>query len=113
MEAVPTAARILSPDSLRDWGEMGRKIAMADADGPNTPKCEGPEFLLLEKATDQVQDPPQCPRITRCSIVPCLDDKNDNAQSPVSRAHYGRSHYPTSLTNTESLTKITRPILWH
>nr|MDQ3322181.1 hypothetical protein [Acidobacteriota bacterium] len=32
VEAVPKAARILSADDLRAWGEMGRRIAMANAD---------------------------------------------------------------------------------
>ena len=32
VEAVPKAARILSAEDLRAWGEMGRRIAMGDAD---------------------------------------------------------------------------------
>lgn len=32
VEAVPQAAKILSADDLRDWAEMGRKVAMANAD---------------------------------------------------------------------------------
>ncbi len=32
VEAVPKAARILSADDLRAWGEMGRRISMANAD---------------------------------------------------------------------------------
>ena len=32
VEAVPKAAKILAVDDLRDWAEMGRKIAMANAD---------------------------------------------------------------------------------
>ena len=32
VEAVPKAAKILSADDLRDWAEMGRKVAMANAD---------------------------------------------------------------------------------
>ncbi|MGI8544677.1 MAG: nitric oxide reductase activation protein NorD [Aridibacter sp.] len=32
VEAVPKAAKILSADDLRDWAEMGRRMAMTDAD---------------------------------------------------------------------------------
>src|SRR4051812_40572513 len=32
VEAVPAAARILSADDLRSWGEMGRRLAMGSAD---------------------------------------------------------------------------------
>ncbi|MCW5960733.1 MAG: VWA domain-containing protein [Pyrinomonadaceae bacterium] len=32
VEAVPQAAKILSADDLRNWGELGRRIAMANAD---------------------------------------------------------------------------------
>ncbi|MEZ5426714.1 MAG: VWA domain-containing protein [Pyrinomonadaceae bacterium] len=32
VEAVPKAAKILSADDLRQWGEMGRRLAMANAD---------------------------------------------------------------------------------
>ncbi len=32
VEAVPKAAKILSADDLRDWAEMGRRVAMANAD---------------------------------------------------------------------------------
>lgn len=32
VEAVPAAARILSADDLRHWGEMGRKLAMGNAE---------------------------------------------------------------------------------
>ena len=32
VEAVPKAAKILAADDLRSWAEMGRKIAMANAD---------------------------------------------------------------------------------
>ena len=32
VEAVPKAAKILTEENLRDWGELGRKLAMADAD---------------------------------------------------------------------------------
>lgn len=32
VEAVPKAARILSPDDLRHWAEMGRRLAMGNAD---------------------------------------------------------------------------------
>jgi hypothetical protein len=32
VEAVPKAAKILSADDLRDWAEMGRRLAMANAD---------------------------------------------------------------------------------
>lgn len=32
VEAVPKASRLLSPDDLRAWGELGRKIAMVDAE---------------------------------------------------------------------------------
>src|SRR6476469_3026024 len=32
VEAVPEAARILSADDLRSWGEMGRRLAMGSAD---------------------------------------------------------------------------------
>lgn len=32
VEAVPNAAKILSEDDLRAWAELGRKVAMADAD---------------------------------------------------------------------------------
>lgn len=32
VEAVPKAAKILSAEDLRAWGEMGRRIAMGDAD---------------------------------------------------------------------------------
>ncbi len=32
VEAVPRAAKILSADDLRNWGEMGRRLAMGDAE---------------------------------------------------------------------------------
>ena len=32
VEAVPKAAKILSADDLRNWGEMGRRIAMGDVE---------------------------------------------------------------------------------
>ncbi|MET0752937.1 MAG: VWA domain-containing protein [Pyrinomonadaceae bacterium] len=32
VEAVPTAARVLSADDLRSWAEMGRRLAMGNAD---------------------------------------------------------------------------------
>src|SRR6476469_7778990 len=32
VEAVPAAAKILSADDLRSWGEMGRRLAMGSAD---------------------------------------------------------------------------------
>ncbi|MDH3528504.1 MAG: hypothetical protein OEQ28_02975, partial [Acidobacteriota bacterium] len=32
VEAVPIASKILTEENLRDWGELGRKLAMADAD---------------------------------------------------------------------------------
>ncbi|MFV0387282.1 MAG: nitric oxide reductase activation protein NorD [Pyrinomonadaceae bacterium] len=32
VEAVPKASKLLSAEDLRAWGELGRKIAMADAD---------------------------------------------------------------------------------
>src|SRR5688572_21144287 len=32
VEAVPRAARILSADDLRNWAEMGRRLAMGNAD---------------------------------------------------------------------------------
>ncbi len=32
VEAVPKASKILSADDIRDWAEMGRKVAMANAD---------------------------------------------------------------------------------
>ena len=32
VEAVPKAARILSADDLRNWGELGRRLAMGNAD---------------------------------------------------------------------------------
>ena len=31
VEAVPKAAKILSPDDIRNWAEMGRRLAMGDA----------------------------------------------------------------------------------
>ena len=32
LRAVPTAARVLSADDLRAWGELGRRLASADAE---------------------------------------------------------------------------------
>ena len=32
VEAVPKAAKILSADDLRNWAEMGRRLAMGNAD---------------------------------------------------------------------------------
>ena len=32
VEAVPKAAKILTADDLRNWGEMGRRLAMGDAE---------------------------------------------------------------------------------
>ncbi|HSU24871.1 MAG TPA: hypothetical protein VLI65_02710, partial [Pyrinomonadaceae bacterium] len=32
VEAVPKAAKILSADDLRNWGELGRRLAMGSAD---------------------------------------------------------------------------------
>ncbi len=32
VEAVPKASKILSAEDLRSWGEMGRRIAMGNAD---------------------------------------------------------------------------------
>jgi hypothetical protein len=32
VEAVPKAARILSADDIRNWAELGRRLAMGDAD---------------------------------------------------------------------------------
>ena len=32
VEAVPKAAKILSADDLRHWGELGRRLAMGNAD---------------------------------------------------------------------------------
>ncbi len=32
VEAVPKASKLLDEDNLRDWGELGRKLAMANAD---------------------------------------------------------------------------------
>ena len=32
VEAVPKAAKILSADDLRSWGELGRRVAMGSAD---------------------------------------------------------------------------------
>src|ERR671919_700673 len=30
LRAAPAAARVLQPDELRAWGEMGRRLAMSD-----------------------------------------------------------------------------------
>ncbi len=32
VEAVPKAAKILSADDIRNWAEMGRRLAMTNAD---------------------------------------------------------------------------------
>src|SRR4028119_169528 len=32
VEAVPKAAKILSAEDIRNWAEMGRRLAMANAD---------------------------------------------------------------------------------
>lgn len=32
VEAVPKASKILSADDIRNWAEMGRRLAMANAD---------------------------------------------------------------------------------
>src|SRR5438128_12252753 len=52
VEAVPKAARILSADDLRHWAEMGRRLAMGNADLGARFFSEGVEGLKLvpEKA---------------------------------------------------------------
>ncbi len=50
VEAVPKAARILSADDLRHWAEMGRKLAMGNAD-------LGAEFFI--KGVEQYRKVPK------------------------------------------------------
>jgi nitric oxide reductase NorD protein len=51
VEAVPKAAEILSPEDVRAWSEMGRKLAMANADA-------GAQFFL-EGIEDYRRVPPR------------------------------------------------------
>src|SRR5258708_37804347 len=41
VEAVPKAAKILSADDLRHWGELGRRLAMGNADTGTTFFADG------------------------------------------------------------------------
>jgi nitric oxide reductase NorD protein len=45
VEAVPAAAKILSADELRSWGEMGRRLAMGSADVGSAFFAEGVDGL--------------------------------------------------------------------
>jgi hypothetical protein len=56
VEAVPQAAQILSADDLRNWAEMGRRLAMGNAETGAKFFADGVENLKLipEKARPQV-----------------------------------------------------------
>ncbi len=45
VEAVPKAAKVLSADDLRNWGEFGRRLAMGNADGGVKFFADGVEAL--------------------------------------------------------------------
>jgi hypothetical protein len=45
LRAAPTAAQVLQPTELRSWGEMGRRLAMADYESAVTFFAEGVESL--------------------------------------------------------------------
>ena len=45
LRAAPAAAQILQPAELRSWGEMGRRLAMADYESAVTFFGEGVESL--------------------------------------------------------------------
>ncbi|MEO7658775.1 MAG: hypothetical protein ABIV48_04090 [Pyrinomonadaceae bacterium] len=47
VEAVPKAAKILSADDLRHWGELGRRLAMGNADTGATFFADGVSGLKL------------------------------------------------------------------
>lgn len=49
VESVPRAAKLLSADEIRDWGELGRRLAMSNAD-------LGVDFL--SRAAEQLKDIP-------------------------------------------------------
>ena len=86
---------------------------MTDTEEPTTPKCDGgPIFLTLDK-TETRYIP--SPLLSHHSLRNFLDDKDDDAQSPVSRAHYITSHYITQSQwpDTVALTKVIRLIQWH
>lgn len=41
LRAAPAAAQVLEPSELRDWGEMGRRLAMSDFESASTFFAEG------------------------------------------------------------------------
>src|SRR6187549_1761658 len=45
LRAAPAAAQVLQPAELRAWGEMGRRLAMADYEAANEFFAEGVEAL--------------------------------------------------------------------
>src|SRR5687768_6344629 len=45
LRAAPTAAQVLQPAELRTWGEMGRRLAMADYESAISFFVEGVEPL--------------------------------------------------------------------
>ncbi|MGH9820606.1 MAG: hypothetical protein ACRD43_10595, partial [Pyrinomonadaceae bacterium] len=45
VEAVPAASKIMSADDLRNWGEMGRRLAMGSSDTGAAFFAEGVEGL--------------------------------------------------------------------
>ena len=84
---------------------------MSDNEGDTTPKADGgPEFLRASTLIDQVHSRSNAHRLLYAYSAHCLDLDEDDAQSPVPRAHY-ITHYqlqlPKSTACVAALTKGT------
>ena len=76
-----------------------RPRAMPDSDGSNTPKDDkGPQFLLARSLIEQVHTRPDAHASLNAYPAHSLKHDEDDAQSPVSRAHCITLHYSESLT---------------
>ncbi len=56
LRAAPAAAHILQPAELRSWGEMGRRLAMADYESAASFFAEGVETLAKYSARASTLD---------------------------------------------------------
>ena len=89
VEAVPRAAKILSADDLRNWGELGRKLAMGSSDQAVAFFAEGVSEIKRVPAASRVLMFQICTRqlvlsssvaIATLRLIPNLAVKiNDNA----------------------------------
>ena len=62
---------------------------MSDNEGNATPKTDGgPDFLLASTLIDQVHPRSNALHLLYAYSAHCPDPDEDDAQSPVSRAHY-------------------------